>query len=351
MKRDQPAQGASSANRRSIVDARRGVDVTQTLSDADQSLADHDQSMSDSDQVSSVADTVGERSDDEASDRDQATADRDQARGPGDAASDLEYERSRGQRQTSRSARATGATRRSDASQTRDRTATKRDHVAWLRDDRARDRDATAAELDKAIGNAAPSIVRELDRLREEASIERDRAATERDHAAVERAAFAHERARLEGELMSSQMDALTGAYRRGMGHVVLANEIARARRGDARFVLAFVDVDDLKSLNDEQGHSAGDRALRLVVAAIRAKLRSFDPIVRHGGDEFLCGLGGTDVDEVEARFSTMVHDLSDQADVRFSFGLATLATRDTLETLTARADAALLNGRRRRAH
>ena len=72
--------------------------------------------------------------------------------------------------------------------------------------------------------------------------------------------------------------------------------------------VVAFVDVDMLKAVNDRDGHAAGDRVLQTVVRAIRARLRSFDPIIRYGGDEFVCGLGGTGLADAERRFDLIQH-------------------------------------------
>jgi diguanylate cyclase (GGDEF)-like protein len=79
------------------------------------------------------------------------------------------------------------------------------------------------------------------------------------------------------------------------MGDAALQHEIDRARRGDGRLVLAYVDVDRLTAINDRKGHSAGDALLVAVVSTMRANLRSFDPVVRYGGDEFVCAMSGTD--------------------------------------------------------
>ncbi len=109
---------------------------------------------------------------------------------------------------------------------------------------------------------------------------------------------------------MRAHVDDLTGAYRREMGRLALSHEIDRARRGDGRFVVAFVNLDELKSINDLNGHAAGDAALKAVVGALRASLRSFDPILRYGGDEFVAGMGGIDLDDAERRFE------ADQSDI-----------------------------------
>jgi len=186
-------------------------------------------------------------------------------------------------------------------------------------------------------------VSKELADLRVRAAAERARAAQDRERAAQERAEFAQERIRLEAELRSAHLDDLTGAYRREMGRMALSHEIDRARRSGGRFVLAFVDVDRLKEVNDLQGHAAGDHVLQVVVDTIRTRLRSFDPISRYGGDEFICGLGGTDVAEAKARFESIGSLIEAEAGVGISVGLAALAADDTVDSLTTRADAEML--------
>jgi diguanylate cyclase (GGDEF)-like protein len=128
------------------------------------------------------------------------------------------------------------------------------------------------------------------------------------------------------------------------MGRLTLSHEIDRARRSDGRFVLAFVDVDGLKDVNDRDGHAAGDRVLQTVVNAMRTRLRSFDPIIRFGGDEFVCGLIGTDRAEVKRRFDAIGAAIRAEANVGISVGLATLTPGDTADRLIERADATMLH-------
>ncbi len=89
-------------------------------------------------------------------------------------------------------------------------------------------------------------------------------------------------------------------------GHETLRNEVARAQRVGHPFTLAFLDVDGLKALNDSHGHAAGDEFLRAVADAIRQKLRSYDPVVRVGGDEFVCGFVDTAIDAARRRVTDM---------------------------------------------
>ena len=157
------------------------------------------------------------------------------------------------------------------------------------------------------------------------------------------------ERARLEAQLQRAHLDGLTGAYRREVGRLALRNEIERARRGDGRFVLAFVDVDGLKGVNDRDGHAAGDKVLRTLAATMRANLRSYDPVVRYGGDEFVCGVSSVEADEVRHRLNVIDQSLRNATGVGVTAGLAAMTGNETLEELTERADAALLEAKRSR--
>lgn len=139
----------------------------------------------------------------------------------------------------------------------------------------------------------------------------------------------------------------MTGALRRDRGLSDLQREIDRACRSDGRLVLAFVDVDGLKPVNDVHGHAVGDALLRDVAVALRTALRSYDLVIRYGGDEFLCALPGTDLEGAGRRFDEVARSLTERcAWASVSVGLAALDAPDTREALIGRADAALYAGR-----
>jgi diguanylate cyclase (GGDEF)-like protein len=142
-------------------------------------------------------------------------------------------------------------------------------------------------------------------------------------------------------------MDGLTGAYGRQAGMAVLQSEVDRARRADDWLVLAFIDLDGLKATNDEHGHKAGDDRLSALVTALRSQVRSYEPIVRIGGDEFLCSLSGVDLDGARRRLLRVSASAKGAlGSESVSIGLAELRADDTLLTLIHRADLALGEGR-----
>jgi diguanylate cyclase (GGDEF)-like protein len=205
----------------------------------------------------------------------------------------------------------------------------------------------TARRRETASGTA--SLSADPKHMPSQAAEGRSRAADDRRRSAGDRSEAAETRARLEAELDAARLDSLTGALGRDLGRLMLSNEIERARRDDGRFILAFIDIDDMKGLNDRQGHAAGDQALRSLASIMRANLRSFDPVVRYGGDEFVCGISGVGIADVERRFRVIDAALRHELRVGISFGLAVLEGKESLDELTARADANLLEAKRGR--
>jgi diguanylate cyclase (GGDEF)-like protein len=240
------------------------------------------------------------------------------------------------------------ASQRDKAAQERDELAAHRDHDAAIRDQKAFELDGRERLFDRHTlrvqelrGRAAMGRRRAADDRRR-AALDRERAARDREQARLDRAQAARDRA-LAG------IDELTGARRRGVGLEELQREIERARRTDGRLVAAFVDVDGLKSVNDEQGHHAGDQLLRDVAAELASHMRSYDLVVRVGGDEFLCVLPDVTPTEARRRFDELVSQLHDGPAVRsVSFGISELRDCDSLEGLIERADRDLMAARTR---
>jgi len=76
---------------------------------------------------------------------------------------------------------------------------------------------------------------------------------------------------------------------------------LARARRLDVPVIALFVDIDDLKQINDRHGHQVGDEVLRQVGARLKATLRDNDTVGRIGGDEFVMLVDSVGLDAAPA--------------------------------------------------
>lgn len=78
-------------------------------------------------------------------------------------------------------------------------------------------------------------------------------------------------------------------------------------------FSVIFIDLDNLKIINNEYGHKAGDKALKMAANIFRSLVRDIDIVARWGGDEFVIGLAGTDektafaiAEELKAKIKTL---------------------------------------------
>jgi len=86
--------------------------------------------------------------------------------------------------------------------------------------------------------------------------------------------------------------DALTGILNRRGFTEAAERELARASRYDRPFVLAYVDVRGLKTVNDTEGHLMGDELIKTVAGLMKESARADDVVGRIGGDEFALLLG-----------------------------------------------------------
>jgi len=155
------------------------------------------------------------------------------------------------------------------------------------------------------------------------------------------------------GELIAasrdeSLKDSLSGAFNRRGIEVKLAAELHRIQNSKGKLSVALIDVDYFKSINDLQGHAAGDAALRDVAETISTHLRGRDYLGRYGGDEFLLILPQTPCDiavGVTGRLCNAVSSLlisSGTMPLTLSIGLTEAVLEDDAVALIARADKAL---------
>lgn len=368
-----PLEGRSGAKWQpgSAGDSDAGVarGPTETASHQDTEGSAADQEASAADQTHSDSDQTGSDSDQTVSDRDQTASEEDQAASDqeGLAGADQKVrDMASVHREHATSLRDEQARARLRIAVSRDITADERAQVASARDQIAEMRDATA----KARGEMVePGSVRRGERAvrgaldRQRAFDDRSRAADDRARAADDRARAAEERAqsardrtlaardRAEAAVdrEASETDELTHVRRRGAGMKQLQREVDRAHRAPEDLVVTFVDVDGLKEVNDTRGHLAGDALLVAVADSLRGCLRSYDLIMRFGGDEFVCALPNVDVSGVRKRFASVSKALAKgPTKASITVGFAELNESDSAEDLIRRADADLLAHRER---
>jgi diguanylate cyclase (GGDEF)-like protein len=325
----------------------------------DQARADRDQSLLDADQTGSDNDQTAAGRDQAAADSDQAASDRDLAAG-GDREvhrrSREARDRSAQQRQYSAQARLETATSRDQVARTRDLTASARERAAELRDrglamndpdspgDRGENVRQAADDRRRAAGERAAAA-----EARARAAVDREQAARDREQATRERRQAQTDRDELLRQLATAQTDGLTGTRARATGLEAVDQEVDRAHRTMAPLVVAYIDVVGLKAVNDAHGHAAGDALLQRAVHAIRTHLRSYDLIVRIGGDEFLCVMSGASIVDAHQRFNVIQSALAADSDgCEIKVGFASLAAEDSAAELIRRADADLPPGGQR---
>jgi diguanylate cyclase (GGDEF)-like protein len=344
------------------------AEQAQTLSDRDQNATDRDQTESDLDQTSEDADQGASERDQLASDRDQEAADDDQRASDRSGDTREGYARTRRARSRSALERDRTSQARSETAHIREQAAKRRDKLADWRDEAASDRDRLAAALDEEIERMerdtgedgrpkvgidvllrAAGARKDAAASRERAAKQREAAAEDRTSAARDRRQAALDRAAATEEIALEGIDHLTGALRRRVGLAAIQREMDRTSRTGESLLVAFVDVDGLKPVNDAHGHAAGDELLRATVATISEHLRSYDVITRFGGDEFVCTLAGQDIARARKRFDEIsIRHAEGAGHGSFTVGLAERQEDDTLASLIDRADMAMTEARRR---
>jgi diguanylate cyclase (GGDEF)-like protein/PAS domain S-box-containing protein len=145
-----------------------------------------------------------------------------------------------------------------------------------------------------------------------------------------------------------SLRDGLTGLYNR-RGFLELSAQVVRvAEREKHRLAVLFVDLDGLKTINDELGHGSGDRAIGEAAELLRSTCRATDVVARLGGDEFVVlasNLDGDSVDILKGRLDRALAQVNRQPgrayQLSFSLGVASFnpAAPVAIENLLVEAD------------
>lgn len=168
---------------------------------------------------------------------------------------------------------------------------------------------------------------------------------------------YAIERQALRTELITlSLIDELTGLHNRRSFMALAAQHLHLARRMNSRFLILFADVDNLKDINDNFGHHAGDEALIRIADIFRRTFRKSDIIARMGGDEFIVLASSTshaNIADITKRLFTNIDKANSEQHMPFKLSISLGMARydneksQTVEDLIREADAALYQDKR----
>lgn len=158
--------------------------------------------------------------------------------------------------------------------------------------------------------------------------------------------------ARTENELQAAQTkaeelantDRLTGAWNRRRFEYEVEREMAKATRHRQPLSLTMFDIDHFKTINDRDGHQAGDEVLTKICSLIRQRIRNTDALVRWGGDEFLIIMPMTyaaEAEELAKKLSSSVASLQFEGikKITLSMGVAEYCPGESLENWLTRSD------------
>ncbi len=157
-------------------------------------------------------------------------------------------------------------------------------------------------------------------------------------------------RDKLEQQRNKALLDPLTGLPNRAAWSERLVLEHVRSQQTGNGLLLAILDLDHFKSINDTFGHQAGDKVLKIIANVLRKGLRGDDFIARFGGEEFALLMPGSDLgggSRLLERLRAAVeqcpfHFKGERVSVTMSAGVAVFKPGENASQVLKRADQAL---------
>ncbi|MBI3894496.1 MAG: GGDEF domain-containing protein [Acidobacteria bacterium] len=136
----------------------------------------------------------------------------------------------------------------------------------------------------------------------------------------------------------------MTGLPNRRAFFEIAERESRRTRRHRYSVTVAYIDLDNFKSVNDSYGHIVGDELLKVVARTLRENMRETDLAARLGGDEFAVLLPDTNLDGakkcLESLRSRLLKTMSEHKwPVTFSIGSITFSRFVSVDEMVRRAD------------
>lgn len=162
-------------------------------------------------------------------------------------------------------------------------------------------------------------------------------------------------REHIEEQRQKALTDPLTGLANRAGWTERLELEVARWKRYGGDLLLAVLDIDHFKRINDGYGHLAGDKVLKIIAGELSKRLRKTDFLARFGGEEFVLLVPATPLEGGQQLLETLragvescpFHFRGEPVTITLSSGLTAFASGDSGESAFARADQALYKAKR----
>ncbi|MGE8496878.1 MAG: GGDEF domain-containing protein [Pseudomonas sp.] len=189
---------------------------------------------------------------------------------------------------------------------------------------------------------------------------EREQAVADRLQTLVERVASMEQEAKgfrehLEEQRQKALLDPLTGLPNRAAWSERLDLELSRWQRYGGDLLLAVVDIDHFKRINDAYGHLAGDKVLKIIAGELHKRLRKTDFIARFGGEEFVLLIPSTPIDSGVQLMETLrgaieacpFHFKGEPVTITLSAGISAFSASERSDQVFERADQALYRAKR----
>ena len=159
----------------------------------------------------------------------------------------------------------------------------------------------------------------------------------------------------LEEQRQKALIDPLTGLPNRAAWTERLDMELARLQRYGGELLLAVLDIDHFKRINDDYGHLAGDKVLKIIAGELFKRLRKTDFIARFGGEEFVLLIPSTPMEGGLKLLDTLrsaiencpFHFKGERVTISLSGGISAFGSAERSEQVFERADQALYRAKR----
>ncbi len=159
----------------------------------------------------------------------------------------------------------------------------------------------------------------------------------------------------IEEQRQKALTDPLTGLPNRAAWDERQELEVARWQRYGGELLMAVLDIDFFKRINDNYGHLAGDKVLKIIATELAKRLRKTDFIARFGGEEFVLLIPGTPLEGAQQLLETLrtaiescpFHFKGERVTITLSAGVSAFAAGERAEQVFERADQALYRAKR----